>query len=346
MRTLVLAAAVLAASLGAAAPAVAAPGLFDGQEEIALTINAPFSTLIRQSRTSTDPVKATVVAPGTQPLPIELSPRGFTRRTGGICTFPPLKLDFDRPTTAGTIFEGENKLKLVTQCRPTASYEQMLVREFVVYRIYNEVTPLSFRVRPVRVTYHDTDGRLQDNTRFAFLVEDAGDVAKRNGLKEIKVAGRALASRQIDAAGLVQFSLFQLLIQNLDAEYFAGPEGETCCHNSKLVGPEGATTNLIPVPYDFDFSGLVDAPYATPPEGVQVSGPHERYYRGHCRANDQVPAAAAHLLERRAAMAAVINGEPRLTDASKRAMLRVLESGFELLADQRALDREVRNHCR
>jgi hypothetical protein len=314
--------------------------LFGEDTELAFTLNAPFNRLIRGAESSTDPYPATI-AVGSESWPLQIAPRGFTRRTGDLCTFPPLRLDFDKPAMAGTFFDGQNKLKLVTQCRPQANYEQLLVREYTVYRLYNAVTPLSFRVRPASVTYRDNEGRRDDATRFAFLIESAGDVGRRNGVKEIEVDARALASTQIDAAGMARFALFQFVIGNLDWEYFRGPAGDTCCHNGKLFGPEGATTDLAPVPYDFDFSGLVDAPYAAPPEGLRVSGPFDRFYRGHCRANDFVPAAAAHLLSKRGAFAAIIAGETRLTDQSKRVMQRFLDASFEILADPARLQREI-----
>lgn len=328
-----------------ASPATAQERLFSSESEIAFTLNTPFDRLIDGADRSTDPYPGTLTM-GAQSWPLEIAPRGFTRRTGDLCTFPPLKLDFDKPAMAGTLFHGQNKLKLVTQCRAQSNYEQMLVREFTVYRLYNTLTPLSFRVRPASVTYHDSDGRREDVTRFAFLVEDAGDMAERNGLKEIELDARRVSSTQIDDAGLVRYALFQLVIGNQDWEYFAGPVGDTCCHNSKLVGPEGATTGLAPVPYDFDFSGLVDAPYATPPEGLRVSGPYQRYWRGHCRANALVPAAATAMLAKRDAFAAVIAGEARLTEGSQRLMQRFLDGSFAMLSDQATLMREVNAHCR
>lgn len=336
------AAAVLAIAPGAGAQP--ARPLFADESELALTLNAPFGRLIRGAKQSTDPYAATI-AIGSENWPLQIAPRGFTRRTGDLCTFPPLRLDFDKPAMDGTPFDGQNKLKLVTQCRTQPSYEQMLVREYTVYRLYNALTPLSFRVRPTRVTYHDTEGRRDDATRFAFLIESTGDMARRNGLKEIEVDARVLSSDQIDAAGLVRFALFQFVIGNLDWEYFRGPPGDTCCHNGKLLGPEGATSNLIPTPYDFDFSALVDAPYAAPPEGLRVSGPHDRFYRGHCRANAFVPGVAAQILGKREAFAAIIAGESRLSPASKRAMQSFLDGSFAILADQRRLEREIAS-CR
>jgi hypothetical protein len=337
--------AALGAALGAA-PAAAEKPLFAAEAEISFTLTAPFERLVRQSRTSVDPVDGTISVDGGPAVPLKIAPRGFTRRTGGLCTFPPLKLDLDKPAMKDTLFEGQNKLKLVTQCRPQASYEQYLIREYTVYRLYNLITPESFRVRPARVTYRDTEGRRGEQTRFAFLIEDGDDVAKRNGVKELDFAPRELASAQIGDAALARFALFQLVIGNLDWEYFAGPPGDNCCHNSKLIGPEGARNDITPVPYDFDFSALVKAPYATPPEGLRVRDAHERYYRGHCRANARVPAAAAHILSKKDAMLALVANETRLSPGSRREIADFLNGSFALLADARRLDREVTSHCR
>lgn len=340
------AAALAAAAMGLmATPAVAQARLFGEESEIAFTLDAPWQRFVRAADSSTDPWPATLRM-GAASWPLQVAPRGFTRRTGDICTFPPLKLDFDKPAMAGTVFHGQGKLKLVTQCRAQPSYEQMLVREFIVYRLYNAVTPLSFRVRPASVTYNDGEGRREAATRFAFLIEDADDMARRNRLREIELDARRVSSTQIDDAGLVRFALFQFVIGNLDWEYFAGPVGDTCCHNGKLIGAEGASAGLIPVPYDFDFSGLVDAPYASPPEGLRVSGPHDRYWRGHCRASALVPAAAAAMLDKRAAFAAIIDQEARLNATSKRDMQRFLDASFAILADGPKLMREVSAHCR
>lgn len=329
-----------------AAPAAAQARLFAEDGEVSFTLNAPFGRLIRNAQRSVDPVEGAIALPGGSPIPMQLAPRGFTRRTGDLCNFPPLKLDFDRPAMAGTLFEGQDKLKLVTQCRPQPAYEQLLVREYTVYRLYSTLTPLSFRVRPARVTYHDSEGRRDDLTKFAFLIEDGDAMAHRNGLREIELGAREVSSSQIDNAALVRFALFQFVIGNLDWEYFAGPAGDTCCHNGKLVGAEGATTGLVPVPYDFDFSGLVGAPYAGPPAGINVSSPFERYYRGHCRANAFVPAAIALMKERRPQWEAIIDGESRLTEPSRRDMRKFIAESFTILDDPRRVERQITGHCR
>jgi hypothetical protein len=340
----------VAVMLFAAAPASAQKRLFAEESAVTFTLNAPFGQLVRTAENSTTPFPGTIAlsAEGGAPqsFPLQISARGFTRRTGDFCLFPPIKLDLDKPAMRGTVFEGQNKLKLVTQCRPPASYEQLLVMEYMTYHLYNVVTPMSFRVRPAQVTYHDADGRRPDVTQFAFLIEDTDDVAKRNDRVELELTPNQISSAQLDPQAAAVYGLFELMVGNLDWEYVTGPPGDTCCHNTKIIAREGATSGHIPVPYDFDFSGLVDAPYATPPDNVRVENVRSRYYRGLCRHNEQLPAAAAILQGHRAAFAAVIAAEPRLSAANRQRSQRYLEEFFEILDNPGRFDREVVRRCR
>ncbi len=339
-------AALLAVAM-AATPARADAPLFAEEGEIAFTLHAQFGKLERAAKRSVDPVPATLTLPGgAQDYALQIAPRGFSRRTGEICSFPPLKLDLDKKAMEGTLFDDQNKLKLVTQCRPQSSYEQLLLREYTVYRLYNQLSPLSFRVRLARVTYHDTDGRGPGATQYGFLIEDADAMAKRNGLVEIEAQPRQLTAGQLDPQRAALFAMFEFVIGNLDWEYFAGPPGDFCCHNAKLAGPKDATSGILPTPYDFDFSALVDAPYATPPEGLNVRDAHVRYYRGHCRFNAQAPGALALLQEKRPAFAAIIAGETRISEANRREMQAYLDESFEILADPRRFEREIIGRCR
>jgi hypothetical protein len=127
----------------------------------------------------------------------------------------------------------------------------------------------------------------------------------------------------------------------------SGHPGEECCHNSKLIAaaPE-SRSDVVPVPYDFDYSGFVGAPYATPPEGIEVRSVRQRYYRGLCRHNDQLPEAVAHFQSRRAALLAVVDNEQRLTPALRRSAHEYIESFFAILDDPARYQRMVIDGCR
>ncbi|MGH6951972.1 MAG: hypothetical protein ACREH4_13990 [Vitreimonas sp.] len=338
-------------TIGAFVPASAQTPLFSDSSELDVVIEGPLNTLVRNAVRNTDPHPAafTVTSVGAPTrFDIELSAGGVSRRTGGICLFPPLRLNFAGDAVRGTIMQGQNKLKLVTRCRGGANYEQITILEYTAYRLYNEITPLSFRVRPVRVTYRDTDGRRREDTQFNFLIEDVDDLARRNGRRvELDVVADAVRSSQLDAEVAARYGLFQYMIGNLDWDMVSGHAGEDCCHNSKLLAASAEVrTAVVPVPFDFDYSGFVNAPYAIPPEGISVPNVRTRYYRGLCRHNDQVPAAAAHIRSRRAAILAVIDGESRLSERNRNSARAYIETFFAILDDPERFDRQIVQRCR
>ena len=142
------------ATLCLATAATAQTRLFSEDSELPITIEGPIGDIVRRAARNTDPAPAVLLV-GDQRFDMELSPRGFSRRTLGICQFPPLRINLSGERQ-GTVMQGQNKLKLVTRCRSGAAYEQYIVLEYLTYRLYNELTPLSYRVRPVRTTFRDT----------------------------------------------------------------------------------------------------------------------------------------------------------------------------------------------
>ncbi len=343
IRSLCAAAVFLAGA--AFAPAAAETPLFSENSNVELVLEGPIGTVVRTMRRSTDPHPAAAIVNG-QRYDIQLSARGLSRRTGGICTFPPLRLQFQREQVRGTFMRGQNRLKLVTRCRGGSRYEQLTVLEFLAYRLFNEITPMSFRVRPAMVTYRDAGGRREE-TQFNFLIEDVDDVAERNGLVALDVLSNQVRSSELDPVAATRVGLFQFMIGNLDWDMVAGPAGEDCCHNGKLMAATQETrTGVVPIPYDFDFSGFVDAPYALPPEGIDVPNVRIRRYRGLCRHNEYVPDAIAHFTSRRDALYAVIDGESRLPEPRRRAARRYIEDFFSVLDDPNRVQRELINRCR
>jgi hypothetical protein len=336
-----------------ASPAAAKSRLFADDAPLQIVISAPFPALVRAAPTRTDPYPATLtVTEGAGPprtFPIELRARGLTRRTGGYCQFPPLSLNFDKAGLRETLFEGHRKLKLVTYCRNQADYEQRIVLEYLAYRLYNLLTPMSYRVRAADVTYRTGD-RGAGVTRFGFLIEDIDDVAHRNGRKELKAATRQVSAAQLDPRAAARGALFEFMIGNLDWEFLAGPAGSDCCHNSRFIAAPDATpataTGVVPLPYDFDYSGFVDSPYAGPPEGLPVSRLTERFYRGYCVSTGEVPAAIEEFRGRRAEMMALIDGEPRLNPRFRAKTARFLDGFFAVLDDPGRVQRQIVRKCR
>jgi hypothetical protein len=330
------------------AAAQAQTALFSEESELPIIIDGPISDIVRTAARSTDPFPAGITAADGPRLDMALSARGFSRRAGGICNFPPLRIDLagDGQRT-GTIWQGQNRLKLVTRCRSSASYQQLTVLEYTAYRLYNVINPVSYRVRPVRVTYRDTAGRRREETQFNFLIEDLDDVASRNRLAAIDVQPGEVRSAQLNGEHAAIVGLFHFMIGNLDWDMTQGPAGEACCHNGKLLAAsETARDNVIPIPYDFDYSGFVNAPYAIPPEGIPVSNVRQRHYRGLCRFNDQARAAAERFRSRREQLYAVIDGESRLPNGRRQTARNYIGEFFEILDNPQRFERLVIENCR
>jgi hypothetical protein len=287
-----------ALALAAASPAVAKKGevtpLFATDTPIHVTIKGPMGTLAFNR--AEVPRPATMTVDGVT-YPVTLTTRGITRKSADICDFPPLRVAFTQAPPPGSLFEHQKHLKLVTHCRRSADFQQKVLLEYSAYRLYNLMTPESFRARLANIDYIDETGRPYIS-RVGYFLEDTSDVAKRNGMTEAHMPD-TIAGELLDPAASARFAIFEYMISNYDWSMRAGPKGEPCCHNSRLLS-SGPGSLLIPVPYDFDWSGLVDAPYAGPPEGINIANLRQRDYRGYCAHQAQARAFAAQLSPRRA----------------------------------------------
>jgi hypothetical protein len=288
---MILAATVLVAS---AASAKKPTPLFASDTPIHVTIQGPFSTLA--SNRAETPRPATMSVDGVS-YPITLTTRGITRKRADTCDFPPLRVALTSPAPAGSLFEHQKHLKLITHCKRDAGFQQKVLLEYSAYRLYNLMTPLSFRARLANIDYIDANGRPYIS-RVGYFLEDFSDVAKRNGLTQAHMPSM-IPVTQLDPEASARLAVFEYMISNYDWSMRAGPQGTECCHNTRLAAAQQGGI-VQPVPYDFDYSGLVDAPYAVEPEGVPISSVRQRYYRGYCVYIPQARTIAAQVAARRA----------------------------------------------
>jgi hypothetical protein len=309
--------------------------LFKVDTPLPVTLEASWPELLKNTRdTRRYPA---VLVHGAQRIPATVETRGITRLRE--CRFPPLRLRFEKGAAAGGEFAGQDSLKMVTHCNSGDDY--LYVQELLAYRIYNQVTPLSFRVRPLEVTYQGTKGKA-DDARFAFLIEDVGDMARRNGLKRDKKP--RFRPADFDALALSRMVLFQYLIGNTDWDVTAGPDASECCHNTRVL--DGGEGRRVAVPYDFDSAGLVAASYAAPHASLPIKDVKQRLYRGFCLHNDALPAARAEFLGHRAAILQLIQGETRLTERKREAVAKYVEGFYETLASDAKFAKEITAKCR
>ena len=331
--------------LALASPALAAAGdkpLFESTDLLRLTIDGPISTIARNR--AEDPRPATItVAGASQPLPVTLSTRGITRKAGDICQFPPLKVRFSGRPAEGSVFAGQKSLKLVTHCRNSDAFQQYVLLEYAAYRMFNILSPASFRVRLAQIDY--VDGGKTVASRYGFFIEDLGDVARRNAMQEGKLPAM-IPINSLSPRHAALYALFQHMIANHDWSMRAGPAGENCCHNAKMITPaRGVPAGAIPIPYDFDFSGFVNAPYATPPDELHLGSVRQRQYRGYCMHNGEAYAVAVQMRAARPQLIGAISSTPGIDPKTVSRATAFLDSFFVDIASNDIVKAKVLKSC-
>ncbi|MDH3223364.1 MAG: hypothetical protein OEO23_06580 [Gemmatimonadota bacterium] len=266
---------------------------------------------------------------------VRFRPRGNFRKQRSTCRdMPPLRLNFATDEVEGTVFEGQNRLKLVTHCRDGDQYEQNVFEEYLAYRLYNAVTDESFRVRLVMVTYLDPE-EGESATHPGFLIEDEERMAERLG-GTIEVLEQIHPLRYARGRE-TRVSVFQYMIGNTD---FSQVES----HNVVIVRTgEG---ELLPIPYDFDWSGLVSARYARPNETLGIRNVRQRLYRGVCHQGLAAESALAPFRALPARTAELYAEMEGWEEDSRKQADEYLREFFELLEDPGKAEREIVDRCR
>ena len=269
-------------------------------------------------------------------IPIEIKTRGNYRLQKSTCFFPPLRLDFPRNGTAETVFRSQDKLKLVTHCRDRENYEQNVLEEYLAYRIYNVLTDISFLVRPARITYVDLDGDAPPITHMGFIIEHKDAMASRLGGRIMDVPGAPPSHFQQDQAALMY--LFQFMIGNTDWAMFQ-------FHNLKTVG---VGPDFFPVPYDFDWSGLVDAPYAGPNPVLTgaIESVRDRLYMGYCHEAIDYQQAYSRIMEKKDEILELPGSTPGLSEENRRWAAEYLLSFFEIIENPSTARARIQDACR
>lgn len=312
--------------------------LFRDAEPLPFTLAADFKALNRdrdKDSTRSFPGLLTVAADDGSPraIPVKLSTRGKSRLVHN-CGFVPIRVDFPDKGTKGTPFAQQEELKLGTHCHGSREFEQYALREYTAYRLLNLLTPRSFRARLARASYVDAKTGEAVAERYALFLEAESDLARRMEGRIAELPRAVFAD--LDPATLHRMMLFAYMIGNTDFSIFA-------LHNVRLVQDQERL--LYPVPYDFDYSGLVDAPYAVPARVLGLKTVQERAYRGPCLTIDELEPVAAGFREKKAELLALVESVPGLDAGSRRHMRRYLEEFFKAIADRGTLKHELVDGC-
>ena len=253
--------------------------------------------------------------------PILLIIRGHFRK--GYCYLPPLKVTFKYKNTS--VMKPLGDLKLVSQCKTSEINEQYLFKEFLIYKIYNLITDMSFRVRLLNLKLVDSAGKKKPILEHAFLLEGIKNVAKRNNCKGWKTA--KMDPREVDRRQMTIVALFEYMIGNTDW-------GVSVNHNTNLIlSKNDSLRRPYVVPYDFDYSGLVNTDYAVPDEKLNITSVTERLYQGFPRSMEEINEVLDIFKKQKGNIYSLINNFNLLTSKSKKEMISYLDSFFKMIND-------------
>jgi hypothetical protein len=313
--------------------------LFASSDPLEFTLTANFNVINKdrnaESTTRYPGVLTVAGAGGAREIPVKLSARGHFRRMARNCAVVPLRVEFPKEGMGGTPFDGQTTLKLGTGCDDTKAFEQITLKEYRQYPMLNLFTPLSFRARLARASYVDQKSKKKSTARYALFIENENDVARRNDGRIVELARVSFAD--LEGEPLTTMMLFEYMIGNTDMSIWA-------LHNVRLLQKPNRT--LTAIPYDFDLSGMVHAPYATPDRKLGLRSVVDRLYRGPCRTTEQFEAAAEAFRGKRTQMIALVESMRDLESAARAEMKDYLESFFKSIDKPASIKKNFVDGCK
>lgn len=320
--------------------------LFTDNDIIKVTLSGPFrkinqernkETLYENARLSYTDRSGQVIT-----LPVDLQARGNFRLDKERCRMAPLRVLFHKKSSLGTLFENQHKLKLVVSCRRSSAYKQYVIQEYLIYRMYNLLTDASFRVKLAEITYSETS-RPGMHKSVGFFIEDQKRLGQRLGLERIR--GNRIEVNTFDDEQISLVALFQFLVGNTDWSVRKGEGDEDCCHNTKIMGEAGKPST--PVPYDFDFSGLISTEYAQPQAALRLRTVRIRRYRGFCQPDlVGMVQARARIDELKSDLYALFESNELLTRRRRQKSLNYLDSYYKISNSDVKFGDKVLHKCR
>jgi len=250
------------------------------------------------------------------------------------CRYPPTRITFKKPLYEASDSGRIKNMKLVNQCQQGSVHGDYVIREYLVYKLYNVLTDTSFRARLISLNFIDSENKRKTITQYGILLEPERLLEKRLNLLEVKT--KTQSQRHMYPSMIDRLAIFQYMVSNWD---WSVP-GQ---HNTSVFTSEKPElTGLgIPVPFDFDLTGVVNADYAIPPPDLGIETNRDRMFLGICRTREVYHGELMAFLEKKEELYSVITDFPYLTRAEKRDITMFLDQFFDRLEKPRSLNNMI-----
>jgi len=278
----------------------------------------------------------------TARLSVKIRTRGNFRRE--TCSLPPLQLNFKKKEVKNTLFAGQDKLKMVSPCKSRNKYQQYVYLEYLAYKLFALTSEHHFRTRLIEVAYNDANTKEEPWQSTNFVIEDVADMAARSGLKPADIVSSKRSQMDLGQTALVE--VFQFMIGNVDYSTLQAAEGEKCCHNIKLLAAKGEQSGWIPVAYDFDVSGLINAAYAPLPAKIPIKRVTDRYFTGWCKEEKRFRDAITRINGKREEALALFANFSLMDEQYRKRAVKYLEKSYDKLNDEDYVEDYILGRCR
>ena len=269
---------------------------------------------------------------------VRIKARGEFRRKH--CSFPPIRLNWRKTDIVKNELSQYYKLKMVTHCTNSKSYEQYVFKEYLCYKLYNILTDLSFRVRLIDVEYIDTSKKKKSEYKtYAFFIEDLDMLAERSNA--FVVENEKLGTRNVEKQNIMQVAFFQFMVGNAD---WSVPG----LHNIKLLkSKDYQQKQAWAVPYDYDYCGMVNASYAIPDETkLGIKSVKERVYLGICQPESEFKPVIEKFKNHKDAFYDEINTFEYLDPRYKKEMTLYLDEFYKMIDSKNFYQNYLKVHCK
>lgn len=281
------------------------------------------------------PAKVLIISPRKDSIYLDAKVRTRGHMRLDICSFPPLKLKFEKGTLAEHHLSSFNEMDIVNHCEESEMHDQLLLKEYLAYKLWEFVSPYYFKVQLIRLHYMKTDGSQAHKTAYAFLMENTEELVERLGARRNKTP--VISSSAVEKEPLLRVALFEYMIGNTDWYI-------TNRHNLEFVAIPGYNV-LVPIPYDFDYSGLVSAPYAAHHASIDLPSVSIRYYQGKCATDEEVHKILKTFLDQKEKILMTPHHIQGLSEKSINYSVAYLKEFYDIIENPKKLKNFIIEHC-
>ena len=255
--------------------------------------------------------------------------RGNMRKE--VCRIPPFKIDFEENDLIVLGFDSLDNLKLVLPCQNKSGPQERLFKEKLAYDLYNVLDSNAIKTFLVNVQFQ-FEGEIKENM-VGFIVEDEKNYVRRKNGRLVE-DGKIIA-RNLDRLSFLKMSFFQYMIANTDWAI-------TERHNLEVVKLPGYN-RPIALPYDFDYSGFVDQPYAVPHSSLPIRSVRERYFHPYMIKKGEFRAMMSFFESKEEDLYAICRNAHYMEEKTKEECEKFIASFYDLFDNKRWLNKYLKS---